>query len=754
MGQRNITVLQSCALISAARSVDWLVVNLSLKTRLVLAFLLVGVVSTALAGILVDRTVRRLAFDQIEERLKYEVTMTGQMTASALFAPLAPEDTSLRGPITDLAAAVKTQLSVLTPEGIVVADSERPADAAPSMQKDALEVVAARRSGKGSAVRGVAKDARLWVAESVVRDGQTLGIARASVPMSVVEEQVQLVRKRVILAAAVALLISSLIAIALSLGIARPIARLAAAARRIGEGELDTRVEVVSHDEIGDLGKALNDMSGNLKGMIGKLDRQNGQMRLVLDAVSQGLVVVGIDGAIAEERSLRIDEWFAKPSAGAPFWTMLAQISERDREALRLGWQQLGAEFLPAEILLLQLPTRVQCGERMFDLGYEPIPEGDQSCARVLVVISDVTLAVEAERKEEAQKDILRILGHSLRDRTAVTDFLRDADSLVERIAKSADLVEIKRCLHTLKGNCGLQGMLSIAALCHAIESDVEDAGSLGAAERSKLSGSWSSIRLEIDKFVTNKEGVVVDDAEVADVIRSLLADAPRQSIAARMAGWTLAPVQGALSLLGNRAEALAARLGKGSLRIAVEHDGTRLDREAFGPVFSALVHAVRNSVDHGIEQPEEREQAKKPSQPTLTLSARHEGDQFLIEVADDGRGIAWPRIAEKLRALGRPADSHEDLVEGLFLDGMSTADAVTEISGRGVGMAALREVVQSLRGHIEVSSLEGQGTRLTCRFPDARVDVNALLARGQIRRTVSARPPAGPPNSRPALVS
>jgi len=720
--------------------------RLSLKTRLVLAFLLVGVVSAALAGVLVDRTVRRLAFEQVEERLRYEVTMTGQMMASALFAPLAADDASLRAPVSDLSKAVKTQLSVLTPEGVVVADSELGNDAAPLPQTAAAEIVAARRSGKGSAVRGQGNLARLWVAESVVREGQTLGIARASVPMTVVEQQVKVVRGRVMVAALVALLISSVIALGLSIGIARPIAKLAEAARRIGQGQLDTRVDVTSGDEIGALGKALNDMSGNLKGMIGKLDRRNGEMRRVLDAVSQGLVVVDIDGRIGEERSRRVDEWFATPAAGTELWSMLPALSEREQEALRLGWQQLAEDFLPAEILLLQLPTRMHCGTRVLDLAYEPIPEAGQSCARVLVVVSDVTLLVEAERKEEAQKDILRILGRSLRDRSAVIDFLNEADALVEAVVKTDDLVELKRKLHTLKGNCALQGMQSIATLCHAMESRIEDEGRLQPADGVKLSTAWASIRSEIDKFVSSKQGVVVDDAEIADTIREILSDQPRKAIASRLASWTLAPVQDALSLLGDRAEALADRLGKGAIKVALEHDGTRLDREAFGPVFSALVHAVRNAVDHGIEEPEERTQAQKSAQPTLTLSARHVGKEFVIEVADDGRGISWARIADKLRALGLPAATHEQLVEGLFLDGLSTAEAVTEVSGRGVGMAALREVVLSLKGKIEVVSDQGQGTRLTCRFPDARVDVEALLARGQIRRTVSLRPSARVP--------
>ena len=735
--------IYACSSYRVCEAVDCsaMAMRFSLKTRLVAAFLVVGVVSTVLAGALVDRTVRRLSFDQVEERLRYEVTMTGQMMASALFAPLASDDASLRGPVSELAKAVKTQLSVLTPEGVIVADSQLAADVTPAPETAAPEIALARRAGKGSAVRGVGSNARLWVAEAVVRDGQTLGIARASVPMSIIDQQVKVVRGRVLVAALAALFISSIIAVGLSIGIARPIARLAAAARRIGEGQLDTRVEVTAGDEIGDLGKALNDMSGSLKNMMGKLGTRNSEMRRVLDAVNQGLIVVGIDGRIGEERSLRIDEWFGAPAAGTELWTMLPKLSERDHDALRMGWQQLAADFLPAEILLLQLPKRTQCGDRMIELGYEPIPEGDQSCTRVLVVVSDVSLAVEAERKEEVQKDVLRLLGRSLRDRSAVVDFLVEADALVASVGTSADLVEIKRKLHTLKGNCGLQGLHSIAALCHQIESSVEDEGRLSATECSKLVASWHFIRGEVDKFVSTAQGIMIDDAEIADVIRDVLAAKPPKLIAARLASWTLAPVQNALSLLGDRAEALADRLGKGAIKVEVEHDGTRLAREALGPVFSALVHAVRNAVDHGIEEPQERTQAQKPVQPTLTLSARHVGSQFLIEVADDGRGISWPRIADKLRSLGRPAATHEQLVEGLFLDGLSTADEVTDVSGRGVGMAALRDVVESLHGKIEVSSNQGQGTRLTCRFPDARVDVDALLARGQIRRTVSLPP-------------
>jgi hypothetical protein len=192
----------------------------TLRTRLIFAFLAVSVVSVGFTGVLVDITVRRLSLEQVEDRLRYEVTMTGQMTASALFGPLSPDDASLQGPLTDLSRAVETQLSVLSPDGVVVANSEQPDAHLRSLESPGPEVAQARMLGKASAIRGQGAERRLWVAESVVRDGQLLGIARASIPMSLIDDHARAVRKRVYMAAMGALFLSSLIALGLSVGIA------------------------------------------------------------------------------------------------------------------------------------------------------------------------------------------------------------------------------------------------------------------------------------------------------------------------------------------------------------------------------------------------------------------------------------------------------------------------------------------------------------------------------------------------------
>lgn len=126
----------------------------------------------------------------------------------------------------------------------------------------------------------------------------------------------------------------------------------------------------------------------------------------------------------------------------------------------------------------------------------------------------------------------------------------------------------------------------------------------------------------------------------------------------------------------------------------------------------------MRGAVDHGIESPDERAQTGKPARPTLTLSAVRSGDTLVVDVCDDGRGIAWKKLAQKLTALGLPANDNAQLTDGLFVDGVSTSDSTTDVSGRGIGMTALKAAMVALGGAIEVHSAEGAGTTLSCRLP------------------------------------
>lgn len=164
----------------------------------------------------------------------------------------------------------------------------------------------------------------------------------------------------------------------------------------------------------------------------------------------------------------------------------------------------------------------------------------------------------------------------------------------------------------------------------------------------------------------------------------------------------------------------LAGKLGK-QVELQTEGEGAELDKSVIEKIVDPLNHIVRNSVDHGIEMPEQRRAAGKPPQATVSLSAWHQGGHIVIEVADDGRGLDRERILAKAKAANLPvSDSMADAEVWplIFHPGLSTAEAVTDVSGRGVGMDVVRKNIQSLGGSVEIQSRAGQGTKVTIRLP------------------------------------
>ncbi|WP_427912005.1 chemotaxis protein CheA [Ramlibacter sp. MMS24-I3-19] len=164
----------------------------------------------------------------------------------------------------------------------------------------------------------------------------------------------------------------------------------------------------------------------------------------------------------------------------------------------------------------------------------------------------------------------------------------------------------------------------------------------------------------------------------------------------------------------------LAARLGK-QLELRTIGEATELDKGLIEKITDPLTHLVRNAVDHGIELPADRIAAGKPAAGTLTLSARHEGGCIVIEVSDDGRGLDRDRLIAKARRNGMqlPDDmSDADAYQLIFAPGFSTAEQVTDISGRGVGMDVVRRNILALGGTVELDSALGRGTCVRVRLP------------------------------------
>lgn len=174
-----------------------------------------------------------------------------------------------------------------------------------------------------------------------------------------------------------------------------------------------------------------------------------------------------------------------------------------------------------------------------------------------------------------------------------------------------------------------------------------------------------------------------------------------------------------------------AAELGK-DVALEIVGGETELDKSVVERIADPLMHLVRNGLDHGLETPEVREAAGKPAQGKLTLSACHEGGSIVIRILDDGRGISRERVLARAWDRGlvdravTPSDS--DILKLIFEPGFSTAEQVTNLSGRGVGMDVVRRNIEALRGTVNVSSEEGYGSTIEIRLPLTLAIIDGFL--------------------------
>jgi two-component system chemotaxis sensor kinase CheA len=442
------------------------------------------------------------------------------------------------------------------------------------------------------------------------------------------------------------------------------------------------------------------------------LHAKNAELQLVFDNVAQGLLMVDRAGRLAAGGSAILASWFPE---GLPT-TLTAMFAHEP--LFDASWEQLLDGFLPPELCIDQLPRYLQRGEQVLELSWRPIADAQGDLVRMLLVMSDITEALRRQEAEQEQRQMMAIFERLSQDRGGVVEFAREATNIVRDLRTGTNSIEVdKRLVHTLKGNCALFGLSGLSSLCHDIESAlVLDERGLWAAERAQICDAWKAIESRLSRFLdVGGNYVQVRRPDFESALRALVREG--HPVAHDLELWKLETLESRFQRIGEQAQALAERLGKGPVRIVSEHGGIRVSSELWAPLWAAFVHAVRNAIDHGLEPSDER-QAMHKGVATLRLSAGFVGASFVLEFSDDGRGVAWDKVRQKARAAGLPADSHEQLVAALFSDGLSTKDAADELSGRGVGMAALADACAAMDATIDIESSSGVGTTFRFTFP------------------------------------
>lgn len=198
-------------------------------------------------------------------------------------------------------------------------------------------------------------------------------------------------------------------------------------------------------------------------------------------------------------------------------------------------------------------------------------------------------------------------------------------------------------------------------------------------------------------------------------------------------AGFRLVPIRFLFRRMQRLIRDLEAQTGK-AVDLVVEGDETEIDKLIVDNLYDPLLHILRNAVDHGIEPPDQRRAAGKPEQGRVLLRAAHEGGEVRVTVRDDGRGIDLAAVRARAQAAGLAEEgqalSDDEVRQLVFAPGLSTAGEVSNLSGRGVGMDAVRSAIEGLRGKVSLSSVPGKGTRITLALPLTVAFIEGMVVR------------------------
>jgi ABC-type transport system substrate-binding protein/signal transduction histidine kinase len=452
---------------------------------------------------------------------------------------------------------------------------------------------------------------------------------------------------------------------------------------------------------------------------------KNAAIRTILDHVPYALFACDAKARVLPGYSAACQSFFRGATVeGTPLPELLG-LGECDAEHFSVCYEQLIEDLLPSELNLDQLPKRLRVGDRVCALQ-GAVMRSNGAVSGVLFTLLDVTDLAQAEREAERLRGVVHVLGFRSSFEAVVRRFDADLGAMLAALQEGRfDPVEARRLLHTAKGDFGQFKLDDLAASIHR----VEDARPLGAPDltclrtllRDTLDANEPLWNIQLE---SSDPAYSIHESTLA-AMESLFARASSLEEARALFLQTCErvrrkPIGELLGPLERSCQDHAARVGK---RVRMASSGLetlaplRLER-----ALGTIVHLARNAIDHALEPPEER--GNKPEVGQFGISAREERGALLVEVFDDGRGIDAARVVERAEAAGlipatSPAGvSRESALELIFQDGVSTSDAVTETSGRGVGLAAVKHEVEAAGGTLSVKTVLGLGTRFVMRFP------------------------------------
>lgn len=561
----------------------------------------------------------------------------------------------------------------------------------------------------------------------------------------------------------VAILFATFVAAYIS--IMRGLNGLSDAVAIMASGDLSARVDVSSRDEIGEVGKQFNRMVENLAERTTQLYEKTNDIHAMLQNLPQGIFTIDVSGTIHPEYSAFLESILEKDDlAGRSAIPLLFGDSDLSSDIMSqieatlaacLGEELFNYE-MNAHLLISEFNKTMADGRvKTLELTWAPICDVHGAVEKVMICARDITQLRQLELEAAHSRRELELIGQILKVSqekfgefvSSARQFVADNRTLLESSVgdtlNTELLTQLFRNMHTIKGNARTYGLLQLTNIVHEAEQSYDELrkDSTAIADKSALLMQLQQVSETIEEYAAINEVklgrkgpgrrasvekyAMVEKAHLEKMVANLQhfdfrACHPEVLIS------TLEQVKTDLSLIGTEPvrhilegifdslPSLAKELGKEPPRLLVSDNGVQIRNQVSDLLRNVFMHLYRNALDHGIETPSERAIAGKSPVGCIELEVSLSHDRLHMRLRDDGQGLALAHIRQKAldRQLIKENEpiSDESIAKLVFAPGFSTASKVTEVSGRGVGMDAVRSFIEREGGEIQLVLTDFRG--------------------------------------------
>ena len=460
-------------------------------------------------------------------------------------------------------------------------------------------------------------------------------------------------------------------------------------------------------------------------------------IRSMLDVTGDGFLTFGPDYLVRPEYSKPCELLFGGPIAGRRLPELL-YADEQPRSDFTGGLDLYFSGRAKPEVIFDLLDSRIELGDRTVSVAYRAIDESTVMCA-----FSDITAERQLERAVADQDRRRTLILRAVSNRKHFAGFVDQANEIF-RLLDSAAVnrpgglsgeasAKLAAQIHTFKGNAGFLGFTRTETVAHDLEDQLAalpilegdtDLSSEVFVLKRQFYEEYNAVAETLgEQWINDLSSISVPTAAVKRVETYARTRHPADTVLhTALERLRTVPAATLFSRFPQLVADVAARRGRRVKPVEVAGGTFRVLPERYEPLVNALEHVARNTVDHGIESPAEREVKGKPPEGEIRIAISRTGHEIVVALSDDGRGISFAAVAEQARARGLLPDgaepSRNELLAILFSPGFSTTDAVTATSGRGVGLSAVEQAVRRLGGRITVETRPGRGTTFRIHCP------------------------------------